>query len=146
MADANEFYLGTDLSRLEFEQAEFDTTYLNSVLIGYQFDKWSLEGGYDISKRSNDFFCGDQEVNMYHLYGVYRSEGTLFYKIKFGLTNERYKLYDSDQNLKFDDAHTGIARGLGVGYKFEKINIEIDYSWLGGSLKTIGMGIRYNFK
>lgn len=142
---ANQFYIGTDFSRMELDQAEFDSVNVTSILAGYEFENWAVEGSYHISKTDNEFYGGDQKINMYHIYGVYRSQETLYYKIKLGITNERYKFYDSNGSLKLDDVHTGIARGLGVGYRFEQFDFELEYSWLGGSLEMLGVGVRYNF-
>lgn len=143
--NANNFYIGTDLSQMKFDQNEFDTTNIKSILAGYTFDNWSIEGSYSTSKTHNQFYNGDQKVDMFHLYSVYRSQGDLYYKIKLGITNERYKVYGADGKLQFDDVHSGIARGIGVGYKYGQYSIEIEYSWLGLSLETIGVGIRYSF-
>ncbi|MGX9416178.1 hypothetical protein ACWU4D_02385 [Vibrio sp. WJH972] len=144
-AHANQFYVGTDFSRMTLDQTEFNSVNVNNILAGYEFNHWAIEGSYNISNTHNDFYGGDQKINMVHLYGVYRSQETLFYKIKFGVTNERYKFYDSNGTLKLDDVHAGIARGVGVGYRFDQFNVELEYSWLGGSLETFGIGVRYHF-
>jgi hypothetical protein len=143
--NANNLYVGTDFSQMKFDQNEFDTTNIKSVLAGYAFDNWSIEGSYNTSNTDNHFYGGKQKIDMFHLYGVYRSQGDLYYKMKLGITNERYQFYDDDGYLKLDDVHTGIAGGIGVGYRYAQFNIELEYSWLGQSLEMAGIGIRYNF-
>ena len=142
---AKQFYFGTDFSHMQLDQIEFDSVNVNSILAGYEFENWAIEGSYNISKTHNKFYGGDQKINMYHLYSVYRSQEKLYYKIKLGVTNERYKFYDSNGSLKLDDVHSGIAGGIGVGYRLGQFNIELEYSWLGLSLETLGVGVRYNF-
>lgn len=145
LAYAGGFYMGTDLSHLQFDQAEFDSTNVYSVVAGYEFNRWSIEGGYHFSKTDNKHFAGDQKVNMYHLYTAYRSAGSYYYKVKLGLTNERYKFSDSTGKIKLNDVHTGLVRGLGVGYRYEQLNFELEYSWLGRSLEMVGVSIKYKF-
>lgn len=130
---------------MTLDQIEFDAVNVNSILAGYEFENWAIEGGYHVSKTQNKFYGGDQKISMYHLYSVYRSSETLYYKIKLGITNERYKFYDADKDLKLDDVHIGLARGVGVGYRYGQLNYELEYSWLGLSLETLGVGVRYNF-
>ena len=142
---ANQFYLGTDISHLKFDQIEFEAVNVKTILAGYTFKNWSIEGSYNISNTDNKFYGGDQKVNMYHLYSVYRSQGALYYKIKLGITNERYKFYDNDGKLKLDDVHSGVAGGIGLGYRYGQFNVEFEYSRLGLSLEMLGIGIRYNF-
>lgn len=142
---ANVLYLGVDFGKLTFDQPEFENVNNTSVLLGYQFSNWAIEGGYHVSKTVNKFFCGDQKVKMYHLYSVYRSFDEIYYKLKLGLTNERYRLFDSLGNIQVDDVHTGIARGVGVGYRFNSLSLELEYNWLGGSLEMISGGVKINF-
>lgn len=142
---ADQFYLGTDFSHMELDQSEFDSVNVNNILVGYEFNNWGVEGSYNISNTQNEFYGGEQKINMYHLYGVYRSQETFFYKFKLGVTNERYKFYDAKGDLKLDDVHSGIARGVGLGYRLDKFSVELEYSWLGGSLETFSIGVRYNF-
>lgn len=87
---ANQFYLGTDISYVTFDQVEFEAVNVNSILAGYTFENWSIEGSYNVSNTHNQFYGGDQKVNMLHLYSVYRSRGAMYYKIKLGISNERY--------------------------------------------------------
>ncbi|MGJ8691467.1 MAG: hypothetical protein ACSHW0_03215 [Thalassotalea sp.] len=142
---AEQFYIGTDISHMTLDQVEFDAVNVKSLLAGYTFEKWSIESSYNTSITDNRFYGGDQKIKMFHLYGVYRSQGDLYSKMKLGITNERYQFYDNDGYLKLDDVHTGIARGIGVGYRYGQFNIELEYSWLGQSLEMAGIGIRYNF-
>ena len=142
---AGDWYLGSGLSQMKLAQVEFETTNVSSILAGYEFEDWSVEGSYNVSEEHNKFYGGDQKINMYHLYSVYRSQEDLYYKIKLGITNERYKFYDNSGNLKLDDVHTGVARGIGVGYRYGQFSVEMEYSWLGRSLETFGVGMRYTF-
>ena len=118
---------------------------VKSILAGYTFENWSIEGSYNISNTHNKFYGGDQKVNMYHLYSVYRSQGALYYKIKLGITNEKYKFYDNDRSLKLNDVHSGLAGGIGLGYRYGQFNVEFEYRRLGLSLEMLGIGNRYNF-
>lgn len=145
MSSAEGVYIGIDLNNLQFEQPEFEATPVYSITAGYDFNRWAIEGSYNYSQTDNNYFGGDQTVNMYHLYGVYRSVGTYYYKVKLGLTNEKYKFLDDTDKVVVEDIHTGIARGVGVGYRYGHFNIELEYSWLGGSLEMIGVGIKYKF-
>ena len=142
----NQFYVGADIGRLSFDQKEFDSVGVSSFLLGYQFVNWSVDGSYNISKTDSDVFGGDQKIKMYHLYSTYRNKGNYYYKLKVGITNERYKLYDESGKLIFDDVHSGITRGLGVGYNIGSLSMALEYSWLGGSLEMFSGGIRYNFE
>ena len=144
-ARAEGLYLGIDRGALVFEQVEFNNVANTGFLVGYQFDNWAVEGIYNTSSRYNDAFRGEQNVDMYHLYSVYRSSGNIYYKLKFGLTNERYQFHDDADNLRFDDVHTGIARGLGIGYRANSHQFELEYSLLGGSLELLSLGVRFNF-
>lgn len=142
---AAQFYIGTDFSHMTLDQVEFDAVNVNSIVAGYEFENWAIEGSYHVSKAQNQFYGGDQKINMVHLYSVYRSSDALYYKVKLGITNERYKFYDAEKDLKLDDVHIGLARGVGVGYRHGQLNYELEYSWLGLSLETLGVGVRYNF-
>lgn len=142
---AGDFYVGTDLNNLQFEQTGFETTNAYALVAGYELNRWSIEGSYNFSKTNNKYFGGDQKVNMYHLYTVYRSAGSYYYKVKLGLTNERYKFSDGTGKLILNDVHTGVARGLGIGYRYGQLSFELEYNWLGGSLEMVGGGFKYKF-
>jgi len=138
-------YIGTDLNHLNFAQPEFKSAPVYSLVAGYEFNRWAIEGSYNFSETDNKYYGGDQKNTMYHLYGVYRSEGTFYYKAKLGLTHEKYDFLDDKGKLAVNDSHTGIGRGLGIGYRFNNFNVELEYSWLGGSLDMIGVGVKYKF-
>ena len=80
------------------------------------------------------------------MYSVYRSSGRTYYTVKLGLTNEQYQIYDDVNHLVFDDTHTGIARGLGIGYRTSSHKFELEYSLLGGSLEMLSMGAGFTFE
>lgn len=145
ISEAQQFYFGTDISHMTLDQPEFNSATVNNILMGYEFEQWSIEGSYNISKTRNQFYGGEQKINMYHLYSVYRSSTPLYYKVKLGITHERYKFYNATGSEKLDTTHTGIARGIGLGYQYGRFNVEAEYTWLGLSIETIGLGIRYNF-
>ena len=130
---------------MKLDQIEFDSVNVNNILIGYKFESWSIEGSYNISKTQNKYYGGDQKIDMYRMLSVYRSKEKFYYKVKLGISNERYKLYNNTETLFLNHTHIGLERGIGVGYRHGKFNVELEYSWLGGSLEVFGVGIRYHF-
>lgn len=61
------FYLGTDISHMKFDQIEFEAVNVKSILAGYTFENWSIEGSCNVCNIHNQFYGGDQKVNMLHL-------------------------------------------------------------------------------
>jgi len=144
-AVAEEFYVGIDAGKLSFEQDFLSDTNNYGVVLGYTWNRWALEGVINFNDTENDSIGGDQIVGMYHLYGVYRTEGRYYLKAKAGITNERYSIENSEGEEVMNDVHSGIARGIGFGIRTNTASVELEYSWLGGSLELLNLGFKYHF-
>jgi len=144
-AVAEEFYVGIDAGKLSFEQAFLADTSNYGVVLGYAWNRWTLEGIINLNETENNNTGGDQIVGMYHLYGVYRTEGRHYLKAKAGITNERYSIKNGEGEEVMNDVHSGIARGIGFGFRTNVASVELEYSWLGGSLELINLGLKYHF-
>lgn len=140
----DDFYVGMDVGDLSFDQQALSSATNYGLVLGHRWDSWSLEAVINSSETDNVIYK-DQSVDMYHLYGAYRTSGKYYLKLKAGLTYEKYSFHHTAFNKRYTDEHVGIARGIGLGAKFAPISIELEYSWLGGSLELVNLGMRYSF-
>ncbi|MFK7856786.1 MAG: hypothetical protein AB8B79_21895 [Granulosicoccus sp.] len=144
-AIADDFHIGIDFGNLKFDQEFLVDTENIGLVAGYNWNDWGIESVINFSETKSNFSGGDQAVRMYHLYGTYQTEGQYYFKAKFGLTNERYTIDNREGQRVFNDVHSGIARGIGVGFRLNSVKSELEYTWLGGSLELLTFGIRYEF-
>ena len=145
-AIADKFYVGIDPGQLKFDQEFLVDTDNFGLVAGYRWNGWGVESVINFSEAESDIWGGDQVVNMYHLYGTYQTEGQYYLKARLGLSNERYTIENREAREVFDDVHSGVARGVGVGVRFDNIKSELEYTWLGGSLQLLTLGIRYEIQ
>lgn len=145
-AIAEEFYVGMDLGKLKFDQVFLADAENFGLTAGYNWKNWGIEGVLNFNETKSDMFGGDQVIKMYHLYGIYQTAGQYYLKAKIGLTNERYAIDNGEGQEVFDDVHSGVARGIGVGVRYRSVKSELEYTWLGGSLQLLTLGVSYRFK
>ncbi len=131
-AVAEDFYIGIDFGKLKFDQEFLTDTENIGLAAGYSWNGWGIESVVNFSETKSDVWGGDQVIRMYHLYGTYQTEGQCYFKAKVGLTNERYTIDNREGQEVFDDVHSGIARGIGIGFRLNSVKSELEYTWLGG--------------
>jgi len=79
------------------------------------------------------------------IYAVYRSSGNLYAKAKVGYLEETYNNnYDFKiSHSKSSTSDSGLAGGIGAGYKFGQSRIELEYIAKSGPLDLRYLSLGY---
>jgi len=105
------------------------------IVLGYEFAR-SIGGGgsstFELEyidgddEGAGDFF--EYDANILNAFFTYRSAGTLYFKLKAGLTYSDVSV-NSILGEEFDNEDVALAAGIGLGYRVLDYGvIELDYS------------------
>lgn len=136
---AGKWIIGAKAVNIDPNYSNIDDAKGLGIVLGYQFDKTIL-GGRGKSSFELEYIQGDEqeytynniqasyEADILNAFFTYRSPGTIFYKLKGGLSYS-----DIDENiggLLFDDFEsTSFALGGGLGVRVGDYGIiELDYT------------------
>lgn len=106
------------------------------IVIGYEFAR-SIGDAGGSSTIELEYITGDAsipslgldyDVDVANLFFTYRSAGTLYYKLKGGLSYADFQFNDSTFG-RSDFEDVGLAFGLGLGYRIGELGVvELEYS------------------
>ena len=123
------------------------------IVVGYEFDKPMIGGGS--SSFEIEYLTGDEtglpldrryEADVLNMFFTYRSAGTLYYKLKGGLSYSSIDVSGPTGNFNSEDV--ALAAGIGLGYRFNESGvIELEYSQDAGAndLGTLGLNALVTF-
>lgn len=135
------FYLGVKTGVLDIDIAYFDADTPKGIVFGYQHGTFGIEleaNFADIDYNIMDS-RGSTDFRSMALYGVYRSEGDIYFKGKAGILNEEIKT----SYLSEDD--TGFSAGIGAGAKFGSMTIEAEYTLIESNVNFFSVGASFYF-
>lgn len=145
--DSNEgFYLGAKLGNMYIDQQNFDDPTSKGFLIGYDFGGFAVELERNTAEADWDFdtgfgsVSGQLDIDTTALYGVYRSEGTVYFKGKVGVINE--DIEDEDGESESD---TGLTAGVGLGVRAGHLSFEGEFTILETDINLLSLGVNFTF-
>jgi hypothetical protein len=119
-------------------ELQYSTTYKKST-VNHEITN-SLGSGLETISSS---------LNTLGAYAAYRSSGNLYLKAKVGYMKETYNDSSSFRisHSKNSTSDSGLAGGIGAGYKFEQSRVELEYTAKSGpmDLRYLSMGYFLSF-
>lgn len=121
-------------------------------LLGYNFGKGpaieferNSSGSISFSGGQN-FYYGSAEIETTALYFAYRSEGTVFFKVRAGLLKEDVTVNSSYSGNDFGESDTGLSVGGGVGVNMGNIaQLEAEYTIIEQDVSLLSVGFNLRF-
>jgi len=147
-------YAGVKIGQMMIDAGGYDDATNVGLVFGatlneVQAGSLSIEGELTFSLVEGDVsffgFDGDWDVLTLAGYGVYRSNGQLYFKGKAGLLYEDVSVNVSGlPGVSGDDI--GLSFGIGGGYKLnEKMNLELEYTIIESDLDFLSVGLNMIF-
>jgi hypothetical protein len=128
--------IGGKVAKVDLNGPDVQDADAAGIVLGYEFARsiGDLDGSSTVEF---EYITGDArldslglnyDVNVANLYFAYRSAGTLYYKVKGGLSYADFEFTDSEfAKTEFEDV--GLAFGIGLGYRVGELGvIELEYS------------------
>lgn len=110
---------------------------------GIEFEHTETEGNFSVSNLGFGYVRGDYELKTNALYGVYRSQGTGYFKVKLGILNEDISV--SAGGVRASDDDTGASAGIGAGVRVESFALEVEYTVIEEDVGFLSLGLNYTF-
>ena len=152
-ADRNEgFYVGGQLGTpdidVDIDDLDVDADENESIglVLGANLGQgWALEFVHtefdgDLEVNDND---GDFDTDSNAIYGVYRSEGQIYFKGKAGLSYIDTEGKSAAARQSHSD--TDLSAGLGVGLDLSPVTIEAEYTYLAEDIDLYTIGVNVHF-
>ena len=128
--------IGGKISKVDLNQADSVDVDAAGIVLGYEFAR-SIGNAGGTSTVELEDISGDDDINslgganvdveVANLFFTYRSPGTLYYKIKGGLSASEIEI-NSAFNGRSSASETGLAGGIGLGYRVGDLGvIELEY-------------------
>ncbi len=128
--------IGGKISKVDLNQADSVDVDAAGIVLGYEFAR-SIGNAGGTSTVELEYISGDDDINslgganvdveVANLFFTYRSPGTLYYKIKGGLSASEIEI-NSAFNGRSSASETGLAGGIGLGYRVGDLGvIELEY-------------------
>ena len=149
LANADEgLYIGAKTGVMNIYDSRYDAKTPIALQAGYNFtNNFAIEGEYTSTNfdfNTNTIFNkSNGDSTTLALYGVYRSEGELYGKFKAGVLSEKITLYSLFVNEQVSD--TGFSAGIGAGYRFENVSIEVEYTMIEKDIYFLSTALNYHF-
>jgi len=128
--------IGGKIAKVDLNQADSVDVDAAGIVLGYEFAR-SIGNAGGTSTVELEYFTGDDDINSFaganvdvevaNLFFTYRSPGTLYYKIKGGLSAADVTVSDS-LGGRSTASETGLAGGIGLGYRVGDLGVvELEY-------------------
>jgi len=153
---AGKWIIGVKAGKIDANNQNIDDADAFGVVLGYEFDK-SIGNFGGKSSFELEYFTGDEttidglgsyEADILNAFFTYRSAGTLYYKLKLGLSYSEIVVNTPISFTSFESDDVSIAAGVGLGYRIgEYGQIELEYSQDSGDndLGTYGVNALLQF-
>ena len=139
---SSKWIIGAKIARIDTTSETISDADARGAVIGYQFAKsignlggtTSLELEYltsEVTELENFISFSDFDVNVFNAFFTYRSAGSVYYKLKLGLSYSDFSARATPESGFLDDQSddVAVAGGIGLGYRFGDFGqIEVDYS------------------
>lgn len=146
--------IGAKAAKLDNNQQDVKDADAVGIVLGYEFDrpignnggKSTFELEYITGDSTPITGVGKYEANVLNAFITYRSAGTLYYKLKVGLSYTDLLLTTPAFDNTFEDV--ALAAGIGLGYHISDIGaVEIEYSQGSGDsdLGVLGLNALLEF-
>jgi hypothetical protein len=122
-----------------------------SIIIGYvvnpkvSFEAELGKSSHEISGDVFDLIDVDLDIGTFGLYGVYRSEGEIYFKGRGGLISRTTEFSPDTLDAGTDSAGL-LAIGLGGGMRFNQMLVEVEWSSIESGIDAVGLNAIYRFK
>ena len=147
------FYLGGSFGTASIDAEYFEDPSVAGLTIGYDFgNNWSMEfqtlsGEADLDFSSSTL-SGEHTLDTTALYGVWRSEGDLYFKGKVGFLKETIDTTVSSGSLSSSSStdDSGLSYGIGAGYRItDNVIVEAEYTIIEADVSALTLGLAYKF-
>ena len=140
------FYAGVKTGNMSIDVSAYDTDTPMGILVGYPLNEnYAIEFEYTDTdfdlKTAGITFDGDMQT--YALYGIYRTSGDFYAKLKAGVLKEDISI--GTANYSFEDDDSGLSAGIGAGYRSGPISIEAEYTIIEQDVDFLSVGLNYHF-
>ena len=131
-------HFGLKTGVMDVDVGGFDIDAPLGIVIGFE------SGLYGAELEAN-FADGDVEgfgldFDSFALYGVFRSEGEVYFKAKAGFLRENI---DVPGKISVND--TGFSAGIGMGARMESLSLEAEYTIIEEDLNFLSIGANVHF-
>lgn len=142
-------YIGVKGGPLLFSQGfDYEDAVNMGLLGGFRISPvWAVEAEFTTSVSDADGTGANLgELNVFTLgvYGVFRSQGTLYFKGKAGIL---YEFLDADWNgFPLQGEGIGISLGLGGGWRItDCLSTEVEFQTIEADISMLSLGVLYWF-
>lgn len=133
---SGKWIIGGKIATVDLNQAESVDIDAAGIVLGYQFAR-SIGRAGGTSTVEFEYISGDDDINSFgganidvdvaNLFFTYRSAGTLYYKVKGGLSAADVEISGAFGETS-EASETGLAGGIGLGYRVGDLGvIELEY-------------------
>ena len=150
---ADQFYVGIKGGLMRPDAGGYDDAGNAAVLLGLEFldldiGSIAVEGEYTdtISEGDATFggIHGEWDIEAYAIYGVFRTQGTLFFKGKIGYLHE--KVSSTVGGFGATGSDSGLSLGIGGGLRIGHFgSIELEYTIIEKDVGFLSLGFNYYF-
>lgn len=154
------FYLGAGLAHLNPGDDDADAPDNFVLHFGYHFNSnWAAEFQYSDSYKDaessvnfEDFSShAESSINTKTFFAVYRSSEPLYFKAKAGFMDAEadydvtYTSFGESASISGSDSENGWAAGVGLGYRFGNLSIELDHTLTDSDLDIDFTVVSFNY-
>lgn len=135
------FHLGVKTGSIDIDVSGFDADTPKGIVFGYQKGTMGVEVEANFTDFDYDYagYSRSADYRSLALYGVYRSEGDVYFKAKAGVLHEEIKASFASE----DDM--GFSAGIGGGINLGSFSLEAEYTILESDVNFISIGANFNF-
>lgn len=131
-------YVGVQAGSMNHDGSGFDGANNLGVVLGYEFLNVALgdiaiEGGYTNTVDEGNTPVGDWEIETLAAYGVFRTAGPLYLKVKGGVLRSNVK-----ESLQ-SNTSTEFSGGIGGGFSVGIAQLELEYTRIGEDVDFISL-------
>lgn len=132
---AGKWIIGGKVAKIDLNTPDVDDVDAAGIVVGYEFAS-SIGDLGGTSTVELEYISGDEDiasigtnldVDVANLFFTYRSAGTVYYKLKGGLSYASFDVNTFGVDSEFED--TSASFGVGLGYRIGDLGVvEVEYS------------------
>lgn len=128
---------------VKFDEVDVDDSPVNAgILLGYHFTHWvqglSIELEVTRTVTEGTVENVDLSVESQGLYVVYRTSHPVYAKVRLGIM-------EAALTGDFGEDEGGETYGVGVGWRFNRFGVELDYTSIDDDVIYTSLGVNYRF-